>query len=35
MESSREAAAFVESAAISEGDKEKILHANAERLFGL
>jgi 5-carboxyvanillate decarboxylase len=35
MESSREAASFMESAAIAYTDKEKILHSNAERLFRL
>jgi 2,3-dihydroxybenzoate decarboxylase len=32
---SAEAVAFVRSAPISEGEKEKILHANADRLLRL
>jgi predicted TIM-barrel fold metal-dependent hydrolase len=35
MESSKEAIQFIEQAPICDGDKEKIWHLNAERLFSL
>jgi predicted TIM-barrel fold metal-dependent hydrolase len=35
MESNQKAVQFIETASISERDREKICHLNAERLLGL